>query len=208
MRFLGIFDGGHSFTMDIVLGVVVLGIVIFVAVTSFLNRNNRKKERDKRTKEVKEKIKEFIREKESKKNIYIEFEKIISRKGKETKNRDVFEVIINIFDARTRKHLEDRAYEIEGISIPIDRKNFRHDWVINARLDLEHTRKRLKILEGEIELSKEEKKILRQQNKEAKIKKKEQEKETAKLKSLKNEDEESLLVDIDEKFIPKRKKQK
>ncbi len=199
----------QNYTLDIILVLIVIGIIIFTTVTSIINKKNRIKEKDKRKREVREKIKSFIRETDHKKNLLIEFEKIVARKGKEYKNRDIFEVIINIKDPKTNKHIEDRAYEIEGISIPIDKKNYSYDWVINSRLDLDHTRKRINILEGKIKLTKTElknNKIKNKQNKKQKYLDAKSENK-AKLKTKKTKPKENYKPNLDgNKFIPQRKK--
>ena len=200
-------SSSHRFALDIILVISIIGIVLFIGVTSLLNRKNKQKEKEKRKREVRNKIKTFIREKESKKNLKIEFEKVIAKKGKKYKTRDVFEVIINISDAKSNIHIEDRAYEIEGISIPIDKKNFNHEWVVNARLDIKNTREYIKLIEGEIKLTKDQKiqnkKIVKEQ------KKQEYKEEKANIKLEKqNKTKEIKKADIEDKFIPRRSKNK
>ncbi len=202
---------GSSAMIEIILAVCIVGIIIFIIITSILNKKTQRKEKEKRKREVREKIKSFIKERENRQNLYIQFEKVLARKGKEFKNRDVFEVIINIYDAKSRNHIEDRAYEIEGISIPIDKKNYTHEWVVNSKLDLSTTRRRIGIIEGNIKLSKEEKKNL---IKKQKMQKKE---ENLKLKSDLRENKKNKRknilptpekLSIEEKFVPKREKKK
>jgi len=199
--------GLGSVTIDIVLVVIVVGVVIFSIVSSILNKKNRQKEKDKRKKEVKEKIKEFIKEKENVKNIGVEFEKVIACKGKKYKNRDVFEVIIKIFDPKTNKLIEERAYEIEGISIEVAKKKYRHEWVINSRLDLEHTKRRFKIIEGKIKLNKNEKKLQRKQYKQIQRQQALEEKKKNKEKYSRKKEFQSIKeIDYEQKFVPKRSK--
>jgi len=199
--------GFSSLSIDIVLGVIVVGVVIFTIVSSILNKKNRQKEKDKRKKEVREKIKDFIKEKENVKNIGVDFEKVVACKGKKYKNRDVFEVIIKIFDPKTNKEIEKRAYEIEGISIEIGKKKYRHEWVINSRLDLEHTLKRFKIIEGKIKLTKNEKKLQRKQFHQLRREQALEEKRKTKEKYSKKKEFKSIKeIDYEHKFIPKRTK--
>ncbi len=197
-----------KYALDIILVVCIVGIIIFIGITSLVNRKSQKKEREKRKREVRDKIKSFIKERENKKNLYIEFEKVVARKGKKYKTRDVFEVIIKIFDAKTREHIEDRAYEIEGISIPIDKKNYTHEWVINSRLDIENTRHRISIIEGDVKLSKDEKKRQKQLAKEERKQQYILEKEERKKLRKSNESLKPKKVEHENKFIPKRDKKK
>lgn len=145
-------------TTQFIILLVILAIAIaFVIYSSIRGKKASKREKKRRYQEVRNQIKSYIAEIEKKKNLRIEFEKVYARKGAEYKYRDVFDVIVELIEPKTNKIMEIRAYEIEGITTKIDKKNFKTDWVVNGTLDLDETKHRIAIAEKEIKLSKEEK---------------------------------------------------
>ncbi|PPE05214.1 hypothetical protein [Williamsoniiplasma lucivorax] len=205
-------------TMTIVLLVVLIGVIIFVIVTTITGRKASKKEKEKRYQEVREKIKGFIAKEEGRKNLRIEFQKVYARKGVEYKYRDVFDVVVEIIEPKTNKILEIKAYEVEGITTKIDKKNYKTDWMVNSVLELEETKKRIAISEKEIKLTKDEKQQLK---KDEKLKEKElKEKEKIEYKKVKAEAKENKGKEPTgetsndrmvrhlktQKFVPTRKK--
>ncbi|ATZ17398.1 hypothetical protein ELUMI_v1c06760 [Williamsoniiplasma luminosum] len=205
-------------TMTIVLMVVLVGVIGFVIVTTITGRKASKKEKEKRYQEVRERIKSYIAKEEGRKNLRIEFEKVYARKGAEYKYRDVFDVVIEIIEPKTNKILEIRAYEVEGLTTKIDKKNYKTDWQVNGVLELEDTKKRIAISEKKIKLTKEEKNQLKRDEK---LRGKElKEKEKLEYKKVKAETKENktkepkTLSSADrinkhlqtQKFVPTRKK--
>lgn len=144
-------------TQFIILLVILAVAIAFVIYSSIRGKKASKREKKRRYQEVRNQIKSYIAEIEKKKNLRIEFEKVYARKGAEYKYRDVFDVIVELIEPKTNKITEIRAYEIEGITTKIDKKNFKTDWVVNGTLDLDETKHRIAIAEKEIKLSKEEK---------------------------------------------------
>ncbi|WP_027063177.1 hypothetical protein [Mesoplasma seiffertii] len=202
---------GTTITL-IVLLIVVIAFVIFTTVTG---KKASKKEKAKRYQEVRNKIKEYIATHDNRKNLRIEFEKVFARKGAEYKYRDVFDVIVELVEPKTQKIIETRAYEIEGITTKVDKKNYRTEWVVNTLLELEDAKRRIAISEKDIKLTKEEKHALK---KEEKRREREfAEKEKAELKAAKQAsktvDKNERLREIEkinkqmtEKFVPTRRK--
>ncbi len=156
-------------TMNIVLIVIVVGVIVFAIVSAVVSRKNKRLERQKRKKEVKYKIKAFLKTHDNLRNVRLEYEKVAARKGKEYKYRDIFDVIVDIYDSKTNKLISTRAFEIEGMSKKITKKNFETTWVVNVELDLADTRRQIGIVEGTVKLSNEEKiaqkKLLKEQTK-------------------------------------------
>ncbi|ARU91959.1 hypothetical protein SCLARK_001438 [Spiroplasma clarkii] len=95
------------------------------------------------------------------KNLRIEYEKVFARKGPEYKYRDVFDVIVQMYDAKTNKLMDIKAFEIEGITTRADRKTVTTTWNVNGESDIEDTKRRIAIAEKKVKLTKEEKKALK-----------------------------------------------
>lgn len=202
-------------TMNIILIAVLIIVIVFVIVTTITGRKASKKEKAQRYQAVREKIKSHLAHKEGKKNLRVEFEKVYARKGAEYKYRDVFDVIIEIIEPKTNKIIEIKAYEIEGITTKIDKKNYKTDWIVNGSLDLDDTKKRIAISEKEIKLTKEEKKALRQTEKmrEKELREKDRMITKEAKKASKNQpkgEREAELAKLakqsGQKFVPTRKK--
>lgn len=62
---------------------------------------------------------------------------------------------------KTQKSIERRAYEVEGITTKIDKKNYATKWVVNTILDLNETEQRIAIGQKEVKLTKEERKAIK-----------------------------------------------
>ncbi|AGM25269.1 hypothetical protein [Spiroplasma chrysopicola] len=151
------FLGGGA-TMNIILIIIVLAVIIFAIVSSIMGRKAQKLEREKRKKQVKDKIKEYIKETDNRKNLRLEYEKVIARKGKEYKYRDLFDVIVDIYEAKTNSFLEQKAFEIEGISKKVGKKQYETTWIVNQEIDLVEAKKRIDIIEKKVKLTKEQQK--------------------------------------------------
>jgi hypothetical protein len=115
--------GGNQATMFIMIAVIVV-IVIFVIVSTITGKKASKREKAKRKLEVRDAIKNYILVNEKQKNIRIDFERVYARKGAEYKYRDVFDVIVLIIEPKTNQVKEEKAFEVEGISTKIDKKNY------------------------------------------------------------------------------------
>ncbi|AXF96637.1 hypothetical protein [Spiroplasma phoeniceum] len=149
---------GGSMTMNVILVVIVVAVIIFAIVSSIMGRKAQRIEREKRKKQVKDKIKQYIKDTDNRKNLRLEYEKVIARKGKEFKYRDIFDVIVDIYEAKTNAFLEQKAFEIEGISKKNSKKQYETTWIVNQEIDLEETKHRIEISEKKVKLTKEEKK--------------------------------------------------
>jgi ABC-type multidrug transport system fused ATPase/permease subunit len=194
--------------MNIILVVIVVAVIIFTIVSSIMGRKAQRIEREKRKKQVKNKIKQYIKDTDNRKNLRLEYEKVIARKGKEFKYRDIFDVIVDIYEAKTNYFLEQKAFEIEGISKKISKKQYETTWIVNQEIDLEETKCRIEISKKKVKLTKEEKKA-------AKIAER-KEYEAYRAEMLKKREEErklrkngQLLVDErskpkPEKFVPRK----
>lgn len=206
-----------SQTQFIILLVVLAAAIGFVIYSSIRAKKTSKKEKHRRYKEVRTQIKNYIAEIENKKNLRIEFEKVYARKGAEYKYRDVFDVIVELIEPKTNKIVAIRAYEIEGLTSKLDKKNFKTEWVVNGDLDLEETKRRIAIAEKEIKLSRDEKRKMHQEersrDKEFKQKERAQiklEKKTAKEVGKVSHEDKNQIERINQnslrKFVPHRKK--
>ncbi|AHI52716.1 hypothetical protein [Spiroplasma culicicola] len=204
----------QNYTSTIIIGVVALVIIVFIIVSAITSKKAQKKEQQKRKKVVKDEIKLYLSKTQSLKNIKIDYEKVYARKGAEYKYRDVFDVVVNIYEPKTNNLLYTRAYEVEGITTRADKKTYTTAWQVNQELDLEDTKKRIAIAEKKIKLTKEEAKTLKKEDlakaKEQKVQMKEEMKQ---LKEAKAEQKKANSPRIDEavkattvKFIPRRNK--
>ncbi|WP_342268636.1 hypothetical protein [Spiroplasma endosymbiont of Aspidapion aeneum] len=207
-----------SFTIIII--VVVIIVLIFIIITSITGKKSQKIEQEKRKKVVRDEIKNYIYLNENRKNIRIEYENVIARKGGDYKYRDVFDVVISLFEPKKNTLIDTRSYEIEGLTQKVDKKNYQTVWQVNSRTDLEETRRKISIATKQIKLTKEEKKAIKQEEKAAAIEERKKEREELKLikKAQKNPSldvgiDTEKLKKVDEvvkktavKFIPKRDK--
>lgn len=149
----------NNIFMNVIFVIIIIVIIIFAIISSIINKKTQKLEQQKQKKQIINKIKQYIRNINNQKNIRIEYIKIIARKGKEYKYRDIFDIIVDIYEAKNNKWLEQKAFEIESISKKIDRKNYEIIWIVNQEIDLEKTKYRIDILEKKIKLTKKEKQI-------------------------------------------------
>ncbi|WP_374696604.1 hypothetical protein [Spiroplasma endosymbiont of Polydrusus formosus] len=152
------FFWGGSITTNVILVVIVFAVIIFAVVSSIVGRKAQRIEREKRKKQVKDKIKQYIKDTDNRKNLRLEYDKVIARKGKEFKYRDIFDVIVDIYEAKTNSFLEQKAFEIEGISKKISKKQYETTWIVNKEINLEETKHKIEISDKKVKLTKEEKK--------------------------------------------------
>lgn len=199
----------------IILIIVVVIIVVFIVVSSITSKKAQKKEQAKRKKVVREEIKNYISKNLNLKNIRVEYEKVYARKGAEYKYRDVFDVIVQMFDAKTNELVDTKSFEIEGVTTRADKKTYQTAWHVNVETNIEETQKRIAIAEKKVKLTKAEMKTLKEEEnlrakaeaqrvkelaKENKIKKAEEKKENS--LNVISPEKKAMTV----KFIPKRNK--
>ncbi|AAT75770.1 unknown transmembrane protein [Mesoplasma florum L1] len=197
----------------IILLVMLVVVVGFVIITTITGKKAAKKEKEQRYKAVRNEIKAFLAKSDNRKNIRVEFEKVYSRKGPEYKYRDVFDVVVELIEPKTQKSIERRAYEVEGITTKIDKKNYATKWVVNTILDLNETEQRIAIGQKEIKLTKEERKAIKKSDR---IKEKELAQiEKAEIKKIRAEAKENKknpviqrTTENKEKFVPVRSREK
>ncbi|AKU80035.1 hypothetical protein [Spiroplasma turonicum] len=199
-----------------IIGVVIVIVLIFIVVSSITSKKAQKVEQQKRKKIVREEIKSYLSKSNNLKNVKLEYEKVYARKGPEYKYRDVFDVVVNIFEAKTNKLMATRSFEVEGITTKEGKKNYTTTWQVNKELELEDTRKRIAIAEKKVKLTKEEKKVLKEEEKLRLVEQKTQMKEELKtLKEVNSKQKNDLeskhqidkaIKDTTVKFIPRRNK--
>ncbi|WP_339021543.1 hypothetical protein [Spiroplasma endosymbiont of Atherix ibis] len=200
----------------IVIGVVVLVVLVFVIVSSITSKKAQKVEQQKRKKVVKEEIKNYLAKSQNIKNIKVEYEKVYARKGPEYKYRDVFDVVVQMYEPKTNKLISTNAYEVEGITTKSGKNNYVTAWQVNGEIDLENTKRRIAIAEKKVKLTKQEKVVLKKEEKEKAIEHKIQIKEEMKnikeeKKNQKENKDANLQMDkaikaTTVKFIPRRNK--
>lgn len=197
------FGGGFSGTTGIILVLIVATVIIFSVVSTILGKKGQKKEREKRKRQVKDEIKQYIRLNDNRRNLRLEYDKVVSRRGKEYKYRDIFDVIVNIYDAKSNTFLEEKAYEIEGISQKVSKKVYETKWKVNQELDVEEAKKRIEIIEKKIKLTKEEK---IEQKKATKLKEKEEREEMIKRRKEQKKANPEIAMERPkaEKFAPRK----
>lgn len=145
----------------ILLVIVVVIVLVFIIISSITSKKNQKREQTKRKKVVREEIKSYLAKEMNLKNLRLEYEKVYARKGVEYKYRDVFDVIVQLYDAKTNKLIAIKAFEIEGMTTRADRKTYTTTWNVNGESDIEDTKRRIAIAEKKVKLTKEEKKTIK-----------------------------------------------
>ncbi|AGR42006.1 hypothetical protein [Spiroplasma diminutum] len=205
-----------SSASTIVIGVVVLVVLVFVIVSSITSKKAQKVEQQKRKKVVREEIKSYLAKTQNIKNIKVEYEKVYARKGAEYKYRDVFDVVVQMYEPKTNKLISVNAYEVEGITTKSGKNNYVTAWQVNGEIDLENTKRRIAIAEKKVKLTKQEKVVLKKEEKSKAVEHKIQVKEE--IKNLKAEkknqsknDDVSAQMDkaikaTTVKFVPRRNK--
>lgn len=203
-----------SMMTSIIIGVVAVIIIVFVIVSSITSKKAQKKEQANRKRVVKDEIKFYLAKTQSLKNIKLEYEKVYARKGPEYKYRDVFDVVVQMYEPKTNKLMYTRAYEVEGITTKASKKSYTTSWQVNTELDLEDTKRRIAIAEKKIKLSKEERKLMKIEDskkaKEQKLKEKEEMQPLREEKAKQRKDNTNKIDDVVKattvKFVPKRNK--
>lgn len=175
---------GSSWWMLLLMAVV---LVIFI-VSSVGSRKRKKQEKQKRQKEVKEVIKNYMRDELSLRHKTVEFDQVVARSSKDYRYRDVFDVVVKLYDSKKNDLYDTKAFEVEGFAKQISKKEFETIWKVNTELNLEETLNRLTL----------------EKRKSKKIKKK-----TAEDKKLIAEEKAALKASIqEEKQLSKERKTK
>lgn len=130
-----------SWWMLALIGVVVI-IFIFTTISS---KKKKKEEKSRRQKEVKQVIKNFMREELKLQHKTIEFEQVVSRSSKEFRYRDVFDVIVKLYDSKKNDLYATKAFEVEGFTKQLSKKEFETIWKVNRELDLDETLKSIEL---------------------------------------------------------------
>ncbi|WP_338984155.1 hypothetical protein [Spiroplasma endosymbiont of Othius punctulatus] len=197
-------------TVMIIFGVIIVAVIAFIIITSFTSKKSQKIEQEKRKKVVRNEIKVWLDNEFGVRNVQVIYETVYARKGAEYKYRDVFDVIITIMEPKTNKFVERMAVEVEGITTRTDKKKYDTKWIINTRISLDDTEKRIAIAEKKVKLSKVEKKTLKKQEKIDYKKQREIDKVEYKNRKVENKDAinnkivKQDIKDRGEKFKPRK----
>lgn len=132
---------GSSWWMLLLMAVV---LVIFV-VSSIGSRKRKKQEKQKRQKEVKEVIKNYMRDELNLRHKTVEFDQVVARSSKDYRYRDVFDVVVKLYDSKKNDLYDTKAFEVEGFAKQISKKEFETIWKVNTELNLEETLNRLNL---------------------------------------------------------------
>lgn len=124
--------------------VLILVIIVIMIFSSIRKRKQDKIEKEKRQKEVRDRIKQYLKDNGQITHKIIEYDKVVSRAGKDYKYRDVFDVIIKLYDSKSHQLYATKAFEVEGLSKQIGKKKYEISWQVNKELDLDETLLRLK----------------------------------------------------------------
>jgi len=98
-------------------------LIIFI-VSSIGSRKRKREEKQKRQKEVKDIIKSYMRDELDLRHKTIEFDQVIARSNKEYRYRDVFDVVVKLYDSKKNDLYATKAFEVEGFAKQISKKQF------------------------------------------------------------------------------------
>ncbi|WP_339024821.1 hypothetical protein [Spiroplasma endosymbiont of Agriotes lineatus] len=129
-------------TTWVMLGLIII-IVVVMIVSSIRKQKQDKIEKEKRQKEVRDKIKQYLRINDNIMHKRIEYDKVIARAGKDYKYRDVFDVVIKLYDSKSNQLYATKAFEVEGLTKQLSKKKYETTWKVNHELELEETLIRL-----------------------------------------------------------------
>lgn len=96
--------------------VVLIVIIAFIVYAGLKKRKTEKKERKKREKEVKHLIKLHLKRNSDLSNVVVNYLDVRPRVGKIYKNRDVYDVFVEIKNPKNNQLIVKKAYEIEGFA--------------------------------------------------------------------------------------------
>lgn len=192
-------DLKSSWWMLLLMGVV---LVIFI-VSSIGSKKRKREEKQKRQKEVKEVLKNYMRDELNLRHKTVEFDQVIARSSKDYRYRDVFDVVVKLYDSKKNDLYATKAFEVEGFAKQISKKEFETIWKVNCELDLEETLKRVTLEKRKTKKIKKktaEDKALIAQEKEALKASIQEEKELAKARKNKAKSYEKPKIPTSEKF--------
>lgn len=189
-----------SWWMLLLMGVV---LVIFI-ISSVGSRKRKREEKQKRQKEVKDVIKVYMRDELDLRHKTIEFDQVIARSSKEYRYRDVFDVVVKLYDSKKNDLFATKAFEVEGFAKQISKKEFETIWKVNGELDLDETLKRINLAKNRksVKIKKrdpEVKKMLAKEKADLKASL-EEEKKLAKAKKKQVKNYEKPKIPVSEKF--------
>ncbi len=128
-----LFFGGSNTNLILIIGLIAFGC--FMIWNSWKKKKNAANTRKERQKSVKETIKLFLKNEYAEKNKQIEFEKVITKTGKEYRSKDVFTVSVEIKDPKEKDPIIKRVFELEGTLKQIDKNKNEVFWKISQELD-------------------------------------------------------------------------
>lgn len=203
---LSFFEGGM--TTWIMLAVIII-IIVMTIVSAITKRKKDKIEREKRQKEVRTQIKQYLKDTEKVAHKRVDYDKVVARSGKEYKYRDVFDVVVNLYDARKNELYATKAFEVEGFTKQLSKKQYETIWKVNQELDLQETIKRIEASQKKSKLTKAEKTELKKKLKIEAIEAREADRlakiEYKKIKkNAKNQELDLIRKTTTEKFIGKK----
>ncbi|WP_308149564.1 hypothetical protein [Spiroplasma sp. AdecLV25b] len=124
----------------------LIGVVVIIFILTTISSKKKKKEvKSRRQKEVKQVIKTFMREELQLQHKTIEFEQVVSRSSKEFRYRDVFDVIVKLYDSKKNDLYATKAFEVEGFTKQLSKKEFETIWKVNRELVLDETIKSIQL---------------------------------------------------------------
>ncbi|WP_338959091.1 MULTISPECIES: hypothetical protein [unclassified Spiroplasma] len=154
----------------------LIGVVLIIFIFTTISAKKKKKEEKKqRQKEVKNIIKSFMRDELKLQHKTVEFEQVVSRSSKEYRYRDVFDVIVKLYDSKKNDLFATKAFEVEGFTKQLSKKEFETIWKVNCELDLEETLKKIEMSKkrsGKIKIKRktaEEKAAIKKENEGVKL---------------------------------------
>lgn len=154
----------------------LIGVVLIIFIFTTISAKKKKKEEKKqRQKEVKNIIKSFMRDELKLQHKTVKFEQVVSRSSKEYRYRDVFDVIVKLYDSKKNDLFATKAFEVEGFTKQLSKKEFETIWKVNCELDLEETLKKIEMSKkrsGKIKIKRktaEEKAAIKKENEAVKL---------------------------------------
>ncbi|MBE4704378.1 hypothetical protein [Spiroplasma platyhelix] len=123
---------------------LLMAVVLIIFIVSSVGSKKRKRqEKQKRQKEVKEVIKNYMRDELNLRHKTVEFDQVIARSSKDYRYRDVFDVVVKLYDSKKNDLYATKAFEVEGFAKQISKKEFETIWKVNSELDFDETLKRI-----------------------------------------------------------------
>ena len=113
--------------------IILIAIIGFIVYSGIKKQKTEGKEKKKRENEVRNLIKDHIRKKDDLKNVIVNYLDVKIRAGNLYKDRDVYDVFVEIKNPRTQEVITRKAYEIEGFAktLPGEEKEIKVNWLIN-----------------------------------------------------------------------------